>query len=85
MQTYKTSLSASARKDLDQLDHSLQIRIIKKLKALEANPRSQGAIKLSGSSSWRVRVGDYRIIYEIQDSQLIVSVIKIGHRRDLYR
>lgn len=85
MQTYKTSLSASARKDLDQLDHSLQIRIIKKLKALEANPRSQGAIKLSGSSSWRVRVGDYRIIYEIQDSQLIVSVIKIGHRREIYR
>jgi len=85
MQTYKTSLSASARKDLDQLDHSLQIRIIKKLKALEANPRSQGAIKLSGSSSWRVRVGDYRIIYEIRDSQLIVSVIKIGHRREIYR
>lgn len=40
---------------------------------------------MSGSTSWRIRVGDYRIIYDIQDSQLIVMVIKIGHRREIYR
>lgn len=85
MQTYKTSLSIAARKELDRLDHSLQSRIVKKLKALESNPRPHGAIKMTGISSWRIRVGDYRIIYDIEDQQLIVIVIKIGHRREIYR
>lgn len=85
MPIYKTSLSRSARKEFDQMDRALQTRIIKKLKVLEADPRGADAIKLSGCDSWRVRVGDYRIIYDIQDSQLIVMVIKIGHRREVYR
>jgi mRNA interferase RelE/StbE len=48
-----------------------------------SNPRGHAAIKLTGSARWRVRVGDYRIIYDIQDSVLIVMVVKIGHRREV--
>lgn len=56
-----------------------------KLDKLKANPRGEGAIKMSGQSSWRIGIGDYRVIYDIQDSVLLVLVLKIGHRRDIYR
>jgi mRNA interferase RelE/StbE len=85
MPIYKTRFSHSAQKEFDHLDRTLQTRIIKKLKMLEVNPRGMDAIKMSGSSSWRVRVGDYRVIYDIIDQVLTVLVLKIGHRRDIYR
>jgi mRNA interferase RelE/StbE len=85
MPTWIVQFETAAKKQLLCLDSGLQRRIMSKLETLKANPRGSGAIKLSGSSSWRVRVGDYRIIYDIQDSQLIVSVIKLGHRREIYR
>ncbi|MFM2168924.1 MAG: mRNA interferase RelE [Verrucomicrobiota bacterium] len=85
MPTWIVQFETAAKKQLLCLDPGLQRRIMSKLETLKANPRSQGAIKLSGSSSWRVRVGDYRIIYDILDQQLIVSVIKVGHRREIYR
>lgn len=53
---------------------------------LEANPRPPGAKKLRGESDlWRVRVGDYRILYSIEEARLVVLVVKIGHRREVYR
>jgi mRNA interferase RelE/StbE len=53
---------------------------------LAQNPRPPGCIKLSGPSSlWRIRVGDYRVVYQIQDQQLIVLVVTVAHRRDVYR
>lgn len=76
---------AKAKKSLKELDASMQRRIMSKLEKLKTNPRALDAIKLAGSESWRIRVGDYRIIYDIQDSVLIVMVIKIGHRREVYR
>lgn len=85
MPTWIVQFETAAKKQLLCLDPGLQRRIMSKLETLKANPRSQGAIKLSGSSSWRVRVGDYCIIYDILDQQLIVSVIKVGHRREIYR
>lgn len=85
MPTYKTRLSRPAQKEFDRLDRAFQTRIIKKLKLLENDPRSADAIKMSGSDSWRVRVGDYRVIYDIQDQILTVLVLKIGHRREIYR
>jgi mRNA interferase RelE/StbE len=85
MPTYKTRLSRSAEKEFDRLDSTLQTRILKKLKGLEANPRGLGAIKLAGDEAWRVRVGDYRIIFDIHDDILLVLVVKIGHRREVYR
>ena len=56
-----------------------------RLRALEANPRPTDVKKLKGRSAWRVRVGDYRIIYEIHDRELVVIVVTIGHRREVYR
>ena len=57
-----------------------------KLSELEASPRPFGVKKMSGGSDlWRVRVGDYRIVYEVRDRQLVVAVIRLGHRRVVYR
>jgi mRNA interferase RelE/StbE len=85
MPTWKIQFEDAALKQLDRLDRSLKARIMSKLDKLKANPRSQGAIKMSGSSSWRVRVGDYRVIYDIQDTVLIVLILKVGHPREIYR
>jgi mRNA interferase RelE/StbE len=74
-----------AKKSLKKLDASTRQRVMSKLALLKTNPRGLDAIKLVGSESWRIRVGDYRIIYDIQDSFLIITVIKIGHRREVYR
>ena len=56
-----------------------------RLRALEANPRPTDVKKLKGRSAWRVCVGDYRIIYEIHDRELLVIVVTVGHRREVYR
>jgi mRNA interferase RelE/StbE len=64
----------------------VQKRLCQRIDALADNPRPAGVVKLSGSDDiYRVRIGDYRIIYEIQDIGLIVLVLKIGHRRAVYK
>ncbi|OGJ93694.1 MAG: plasmid stabilization protein [Candidatus Raymondbacteria bacterium RifOxyC12_full_50_8] len=60
-------------------------RILHAIRSLSANPRPYGCKKLSGRDGWRIRVGVYRIIYEIHDRELIVLVVDIGHRREIYR
>ncbi|MBI4815519.1 MAG: type II toxin-antitoxin system RelE/ParE family toxin [Deltaproteobacteria bacterium] len=72
------------RKSLNALPRTIQKRIIEKLEGLESNPRPLGAKMLRGEPRWRVRVGAYRIIYEIRDNELLVIVVRIGHRRDVY-
>jgi len=59
--------------------------MLARLRALESNPRPPDVKKLKGRAAWRVRVGDYRIIYEIHDRELVVIVVTIGHRREVYR
>ena len=67
-------------------DESLKHRIAKTLRALENDARPPGSIKLQGADElYRVRVGDYRIVYQIQDTILVVLVVQIGHRREIYR
>ncbi|MEX0289357.1 MAG: type II toxin-antitoxin system RelE/ParE family toxin [Flavobacteriaceae bacterium] len=62
------------------------LKIIKKVESLTQNPRPEGSVKLTGSEkTYRVRVGDYRILYEILEDRLIVEVCKVGHRREIYR
>lgn len=83
---YQIQFSRPAQKQLKQLTPELQQRIAQKLTELAQNPRQPGSEKLKGQEEvYRIRVGQYRILYEIQDQQLIVLVIKIGHRRDVYR
>jgi mRNA interferase RelE/StbE len=60
-------------------------RIIARIEALADNPRPQGYEKLAGSSAYRIRQGDYRIIYTINDGTIVVEMIRVGHRRDVYR
>ena len=78
-------LAKSAQKQLDKLPDEVAERVLKKLTLLESNPRSLDTKKLKGSNAYRVRVGDYRVIYEIHDGHLLVIVIEVGHRREIYR
>ena len=83
---HKVLLGPAAEKDLDKLPKSLFTRIIKELKALEENPRPRGSRKIVGTvSDWRVRVGDYRIVYEIREEEKEIKVMRIKHRREAYR
>jgi mRNA interferase RelE/StbE len=85
--TYRVKLSRKAEKFLVALrDKELQQRLVGAIRGLEAAPRSAGCVKLTGSTDlFRLRVGDYRIVYQIQDNVLVVLVIEIGHRREIYR
>ncbi len=80
-------IKRSAAKELGSIGSKKdRQRIIARIRALAEDPRPQGAEKLSGSRDrYRIRQGDYRILYEIQDDILIVVVVKIGHRRGVYR
>lgn len=83
--TYTVFIRQSAQKSLARLESSAQKRIIDIIRSLASNPRPVGTKKLIGRDAWRIRAGDYRIIYEIHDHRLIVLVVVIGHRRDVYK
>ena len=74
-----------AQKQLAGIDRSAQTRIIAAIRSLAVCPRPVGCIKLSGRPAWRIRIGNYRVIYEIHDDRLLVVVVAIGHRKDIYR
>lgn len=79
-------LAPAAVRQLRKLPAEARRRIQAAIEILAETPRPPGAKKLSGNSGdWRVRTGDYRIIYEIRDAQLIVLVVAMGHRRDIYQ
>lgn len=83
---YTVHLTRAAERDLSSLDNTLQRRIGERIAELAIAPYGPGSEKLKGAKSrYRVRVGDYRIIYEVSDSILVVLVITIGHRREVYR
>jgi mRNA interferase RelE/StbE len=82
---YKIFIKPSAKKELESLPKNDLNKIVEKIKNLSINPRPDGAEKLSGEDKYRVRQGNYRILYTIEDVKIIVIVIKIGHRRDIYR
>ncbi|MES1206396.1 MAG: type II toxin-antitoxin system RelE/ParE family toxin [Pseudomonadota bacterium] len=83
---YRVEFKPSAGRQLDDLDKAVRARVDRKIDELAENPRPVGAKKLKGSSElWRVRAGDYRIVYSIHDDVLTVLVVKIGNRRDVYR
>jgi mRNA interferase RelE/StbE len=83
---YTVLLAPAAEQQLKTLDKPLQQRITKRLTRLGDTPRPHGVDKLAGEDNlYRVREGEYRIIYAIQDKELIVLVVKIGHRKEVYR
>ena len=83
--TYQVSLKRSAEKELEALPGNIRERIVLRLLALEENPRPSGVKKLQGQESYRLRAGDYRILYAIDDQSKKVTVLAIGHRREVYR
>ena len=86
MASYKIEWKQSAKKELKKLDKQIIPRILQAVKNLADNPYSSGSKKLIGSDSiYRIRVGDYRIVYNIKSSVLTIEIIKVGHRREIYR
>jgi mRNA interferase RelE/StbE len=84
--TYRISLSPAAARQLRKFDPQVRRRIQGVLELLAAEPRPPAAMRLvGGAGEWRVRTGDYRIVYEIEDHEVLVLVLRVGHRREIYR
>ncbi len=85
MAKYEIVLRKSVRKDLDPLPKRDVQRILAAIADLANEPRPPQSRKLSGSEKYRLRCGVYRVLYEIQDAVLIVCIVKVGHRKEVYR
>lgn len=85
MANYKIEIKKSASKEIAALPKSILVRVVELIGGLSENPRPGGCKKLSGDEKYRIRVGDYRILYAIEEEIITVYVVKVGHRRDVYR
>ena len=85
MGNYKILIKPSAAKELEALPKRDRLRIVRKIQALAQNPRPPGCEKLSAEEKYRVRQGCYRIVYSVDDQNQTVLVVKVGHRREVYR
>ena len=85
MSKYAIDIKPSARRELENLSDSLIARLLPKIEGLTANPRPSGCRKLRGYKDlWRIRVGNYRVVYIIDDDRKRLSVTRVAHRRDVY-
>jgi mRNA interferase RelE/StbE len=82
---YRLEISRRAAKTVTSLEKPLRRKILTAIDSLSSDPRPPGCRKLSGQEAWRIRVGDHRIVYEIHDQVLLVLVVDVGHRREIYR
>jgi len=86
VEKYKVSIKRSAVKEIETIPQKKERqRIIRRIGQLAEDPRPPGSKKLSGNDKYRVRQGSYRIVYSIEANELIVVVVKVGHRKDVYR
>ena len=86
MAEYSITFARSARKELEALDALIVNRIFPKIESLSGNPRPHNCIKLQGSRNlWRMSIGDYRVIYTINDKTRFIDIIAVRHRRDVYK
>ena len=85
MASYRVLIKRSAARELEAVPPKDRRRLVTRIEALASNPRPPGVQKLSGEEKYRLRQGDYRVLYEIVDQELIVTVVRIGHRREVYR
>lgn len=84
--TYRLEVTPAAARQLRELDPPARRRVQAAVELLATEPRPAGAKKLAGGAGeWRVRTGDYRIVYEIHDEVLLILVVSVGHRREIYR
>ncbi|WP_336501332.1 type II toxin-antitoxin system RelE/ParE family toxin [Microbacterium paraoxydans] len=85
MTRYRVEFTTAAAKEVRKLDPPLCRRILAGISDLEREPRPHGVRKLAGfDNAWRVRIGDYRVLYEVVDERVLVTVVRVAHRRDVY-
>ena len=82
---YEVRISAKAQKEINRLPKKFRAKVEAAIAALADEPRPHGAIKLTAEESYRIRVGNYRIIYLIDDGRLLVMVVEVGDRKNIYR
>ena len=85
MARYKLEFATSIRKDLKKIAKKEVQRILTSIEKLAEEPRPSGSKKLTNEELYRIRIGNYRVIYEVHDDRLIVLIVKAGHRKDIYR
>ena len=85
MEQFKVYFKKSVEKDFKGIPRSDLKKILKKIEQLQSNPRPNGSEKLTGQERYRIRQGRYRIVYSIQVNELTVWVVKVGHRKEIYR
>ena len=86
MRKYTVHFKPSVDRQLQRLPVSMLKRIVAEVATLAENPRPTGVVKLAGDDTlWRILVGDYRVVYEIHDTRLIILVLRVAHRKDVYR
>jgi mRNA interferase RelE/StbE len=86
MPEYSITSARSARKELEKLPQASAQRVIEKIETLSSTPRPAGSLKLKGArQAWRIRIGEYRVIYEIDDRQRSIDAAIVRHRKDVYR
>jgi mRNA interferase RelE/StbE len=83
--SYSVHLKSSAAKEIEALPRKDRARIIERIRTLSEDPRPAGSTKLSGREVYRIRQGDYRIVYAVDDQDRVVMVTGVAHRRDAYR
>lgn len=83
---YRVDFTDEARRQLRKLENSVRARIIRAVAGLESDPRPDGVKKLKGAKNkWRIRIGDWRVVYEIEDGRLVVLVVVVAHRSKAYK
>lgn len=85
MAVYKIEIKRSAAKELEKIQKKDRDRVIEKIEALSEDPRPPQSKKLSGEEKYRIRQGDYRVLYQIYDEVIIVVVVKVAHRKEVYK
>jgi len=83
--SYTVTFTSDAQRDLRKLPSSIRPRIKAATDALADDPRPSGVLKMSGVAAWRIRVGNYRVVYEIDDQAQTVTILVVGDRRDVYK
>lgn len=86
MAEYTVVFARSARKELQSLDPPVALRVLKRIETLVTNPRPAGTTKLEGAIDlWRIRIGEWRVVYRIADREKLVDIVAVRHRREAYR
>ena len=85
MEKYKLTIRSTAEKELSTIPKKILRQVVTKIQNLADDPRPMGSEKLSGAEKYRIRQGDFRIVYSIDDKLRVIDVVKVGHRREVYR